>query len=235
LKKKVISSSLSIVLVAAIVYSFYTNLFQAEEIGMDINAEKQLQSPTPEEGQAINEIMNGYVEIEEEIVGISDHELDQELEYDEHGNLLIAQQADVQEVNIPAPDFELITLTDESVKLSDFRGKKVFINFWATWCPPCKEEMPHIQNYYEEAAKDDNVVILSINVTDLESNRNTIQQFSEDYAMTFPILLDEKGDVSITYEILTLPTSMIINEEGVIVEKIIGPVTEEMLNEKLGK
>lgn len=230
MNKRGVSISLMFIIAVAIVYSFYTNLFQEEEKKVGINVEKQLQSSTPEEGQTIsekqiNELMSGYVEIEEEYVGESAHEF----EVDEH------IQAEVRELNVPAPDFELTTLTDESVKLSDFRGKKVFINFWATWCPPCKEEMPQIQNYYEKAAKDDNVVVLSVNATDLEGNRKTIQQFAEDYDMTFPILLDEKGDVSIAYEILTLPTSMIINEEGVVVEQIIGPVTEEMLHDKLGK
>ncbi len=220
------------ILAIAISYSVFTNFFQDKNKGNELSAEKQIQSSTTMEeeqpiidGQA-DSIMNGYLEIEEELAESSDFELG----YDEHGHS--EQQPEIRELSIPAPDFKLTTLTGETVKLSDYRGKKVFINFWATWCPPCKEEMPHIQQYYEKSAKDD-VVILAIN-EDSKGNRDAIQQFVNEYSLSFPILLDETGDVSITYEILTLPTSMIINEEGVVVEQIIGPVTEEMLHEKLG-
>ena len=66
-----------------------------------------------------------------------------------------------------APDFELTTLEGETVKLSDYRGKKVILNFWATWCPPCKAEMPHMQNFYEEN-KDKDVEIVAVNLTNMD-------------------------------------------------------------------
>ena len=143
------------------------------------------------------------------------------------------QETEVRALDIPAPDFNLKTLTGDTVKLADLKGKKVFINFWATWCPPCVEEMPAIQQFYEQHGNDENLVILAVNATDLESDIESVQQFVDKNGIGFPILLDEKGDVSINYEVLTIPTSVILNEEGKVIEQIIGPVSEEMLEEKL--
>lgn len=95
--------------------------------------------------------------------------------------------------------------------------------------------MPTIQHFYESYAKEHNVEILSVNATDLETNKEKVKQFANKHGITFPILLDEGGNTSIAYEVLTIPTSIIVNEEGIIVEQIIGPVTEELLLEKLSK
>ncbi|RHW39401.1 TlpA family protein disulfide reductase [Lysinibacillus yapensis] len=149
-----------------------------------------------------------------------------------HDHDHIENETQVHSLQEQAPDFELKTLNGETIRLSQFKGQKVFINFWATWCPSCVEEMPTIQQYYERHAKD--VIILSVNATDQEWNKKDVAEFSENHSITFPILLDEDGEVSVSYEILTIPTSIIINEEGMINEKIVGPVTEEMLMEKLG-
>lgn len=153
--------------------------------------------------------------------------------YNENGHEHVENETEVQALNVTAPDFELTTLTGDTVRLSHFKGRKVFLNFWTTWCPPCIEEMPVIQHYYEGEAKADDVVVLSINATDLEFSRKDVEEFAGEHGITFPIMLDEKGEVSISYEVLTIPTSYIINEEGVITDQIIGPVTEEMLAEKL--
>ncbi|WP_342526032.1 redoxin domain-containing protein [Chryseomicrobium sp. FSL W7-1435] len=128
-----------------------------------------------------------------------------------------------------APDFTLTTLEGEEVRLSDYQGKKVILNFWATWCPPCKAEMPHMQNFHEAYA--DDVAILAVNLTDKDSGLDKIQQFVEDYDLTFTIPLDENGDIGDTYEAITIPTSYILTTEGVVQHKIVGPMDEAMMEQ----
>lgn len=128
------------------------------------------------------------------------------------------------------PDFEVETLDGKTVKLSDYKGKKVMLNFWASWCPPCKAEMPHMQNYYEDFAEDENVEILAVNLTDAEyGGIDDARQFVEDYELTFPIPTDVNGELEKTYEILTIPTTYMIDTAGLIQHKIVGPMDEQMM------
>lgn len=128
-----------------------------------------------------------------------------------------------------APDFELTTLEGKPVKLSDFKGKKVILNFWATWCPPCKAEMPHMQNFYEEQKNDNgDVEILAVNLSDSEKNNQVVKQFVKEYELTFPILLDTEG-VGDDYQAFTIPTSYVIDSNGIIKHKIVGPMSKEMM------
>jgi len=129
----------------------------------------------------------------------------------------------------PAPDFELVTLEGETVKLSDYKGKKVILNFWATWCPPCKAEMPHMQEFYEKN-KEQGIEILAVNLTNLDNGKTDIKKFVEDYELTFTIPLDEEGVVGMQYQSFTIPTSYIIDTSGVISKKIVGPMNEEMMS-----
>lgn len=129
-----------------------------------------------------------------------------------------------------APNFGLKTLDGQEVKLSDMVGKKVILNFWATWCPPCKAEMPHMQKFYEEQ-KNNQVTILAVNLTTSEKSSNNIGAFVKDYGLTFPIVLDSDGQVGQTYQAVTIPTSYIIDTKGVIRKKIIGPMDKEMMTE----
>ena len=76
-----------------------------------------------------------------------------------------------------APDFTLKTLDGKEAKLSDYRGKKVILNFWATWCPPCKAEIPHMEKYYKKSAKDDNVEILAVNLKKSDKDEDYIKNF----------------------------------------------------------
>jgi peroxiredoxin len=128
-----------------------------------------------------------------------------------------------------APDFTLTTLDGQTVSLSDYRGKKVIINFWATWCPPCRAEMPHMQNFYTDSAEMENVEILAVNVTDLDKGEEAINKFVSEYKLTFPILLDKKGDVSGRYQAVAFPTSYIIDTQGKVSKRIVGPMNEEMM------
>lgn len=128
-----------------------------------------------------------------------------------------------------APDFTLTTLNGDSVSLSDYKGKKVILNFWATWCPPCKAEMPHMQNFYEAYGED--VEILAVNLTDKDNGIDRIQQFITDYELTFTVPLDESGEVGTTYQAITIPTSYILTTEGTIQHKIVGPMDERMMEQ----
>jgi len=132
-----------------------------------------------------------------------------------------------------APDFELNTLDGKTIKLSDYRGKKVILNFWATWCPPCKAEMPHMQNFYEEY-NDQGVEILAVNLTNMDKGVEEVQKFVDDYGLTFTIPLDEEGDAGTTYQAFTIPTSYILDEKGVITKKIVGPMDENMMKDLTG-
>lgn len=135
----------------------------------------------------------------------------------------------VQEGNI-ALDFELQTLDGKTMKLSDMVGKKVILNFWATWCPPCKAEMPHMQEFYEDQ-KGNGVEILAVNLTTAERNKDNIGPFIKEYGLTFPVLLDSQGEIGQTYQSFSIPTSYIIDSSGVIQKKIVGPMDKEMMKE----
>lgn len=111
-----------------------------------------------------------------------------------------------------APDFELQTLSGETVRLSDFRGKRVMVNFWATWCPPCRAEMPDMEKFYN--AKD--VEILAVNLTDTETSIGAIENFVDEFELTFPILLDSNLDVSFLYKIQPIPTTFMVDSNGII-------------------
>ncbi|QBK25822.1 TlpA family protein disulfide reductase [Ureibacillus thermophilus] len=137
-----------------------------------------------------------------------------------------------QPMDLEATDFKLKTINHGTIKLSDFKGKKILLNFWTSWCPPCKEEMPQLNDFYVQEAKKLNVEILAVNITDQEISPEDVNDFSEEYQLQFPVLLDEQGEVSKRYQVLTIPTSFIISEDGRIIEKIIGPVTKDALLEK---
>jgi peroxiredoxin len=129
------------------------------------------------------------------------------------------------EVAQQAPDFTLTSLGGKEVKLSNFKGRKVMINFWATWCPPCKAEMPAMQKLYDHA--NGYMDILAINI----DPQNDVAGFVRENQLTFPILLDETGKVNENYSIISIPTTYLINEEGRIEKKHIGAMTFEQMEE----
>ncbi len=129
-----------------------------------------------------------------------------------------------------APDFTLKTISGEEIKLSAFRGKRVILNFWASWCPPCKAEMPHMQEFYVEN-RESNAVLLSVNLTTAEKKSSDVTKFVEEYELTFPVMLDEQGDIGQIYQAYAIPTSYLIDSKGIIRKKIVGPMDKEMMNE----
>jgi peroxiredoxin len=122
--------------------------------------------------------------------------------------------------NFLAPTFELDTIAGESVNLADFRGQPVILNFWASWCPPCRAEMPDFQQAWQEYS-DSDLIILSVNATH-QDTLPEIERFIELNDLAFPILLDTSGTVSSTYQIRALPTTFLIDREGVILKTLIG-------------
>ncbi|MES1040970.1 MULTISPECIES: TlpA disulfide reductase family protein [Peribacillus] len=121
-------------------------------------------------------------------------------------------------IGAKAPNFSLKTLDGKQVELSDYKGKKVMLNFWATWCPPCKKEMPDMEKYTQQAG--DDVVVLAVNI----DPENDVQAFVEDNGITFTIPLDSqsaKNPVNERYKILSIPTTYFIDKEGIIRNKVI--------------
>lgn len=131
-----------------------------------------------------------------------------------------------------APDFTLETLTGNQVQLSSFRGKIVVINFWTTWCPPCRAETPALETSYK-AYKDADVMILGVNLTDQDS-LNDVQSFVQEFGLTYPILLDRDGAIGLLYQLNGLPTTFFINRQGVIRTVVVGgPMSETFIRSKI--
>src|SRR3989304_2360998 len=131
-----------------------------------------------------------------------------------------------------APDFTLESLDGTLVTLSELRGKIVVINLWATWCPPCRAEMPALEKSYE-LYKDSGVVILGVNLTNQDSLRD-VPRFVEEFGLTFPILLDQDGSVSLLYQLKGLPTTYFVNRNGIIRTVVVGgPMSETFIRSKI--
>lgn len=124
---------------------------------------------------------------------------------------------------LKAPDFELKTLTGETVKLSSLKGKKIMLNFWATWCGPCKAEMPAIEQLSKEV--DSDVAILAVNI----DPQLDVKGFVEKNGITFPILLDEEDEVNAMYQIISIPTTYFIDSKGIIQDKFIGAMPHDAM------
>lgn len=135
------------------------------------------------------------------------------------------------EVGNLAPDFNLSTMDGESIQLSELRGERVMVNFWATWCPPCRAEMPDMQKFYEN--KDIN--ILAVNLTETESDLMTIQNFVTDFELTFPILKDENTEVANTYQIQPIPTTFMVDSNGIIQYKAFGAMNYDLMVQEFEK
>ena len=123
-------------------------------------------------------------------------------------------------VGHPLADFTLLDLQGHAVQLSALRGKVVFINVWATWCPPCVEEMPTIQRLHERLhARGLEVLAISIDALGAQ----VVAPFMRDYRLTFPTLLDPQGTIERLYRTGGVPESFIVDRQGRLVEKIVGP------------
>ena len=122
-----------------------------------------------------------------------------------------------------APDFLLESLRADEMRLSDFRGRAVVLNFWATWCAPCRREIPELVEAYDRY-RDEGLVILAVN---LQEGRGIVSPYAEDFGMEFPILIDRDGEVGDDYRLLGLPQTYFVDRDGVIRSMFIGPILED--------
>jgi peroxiredoxin len=127
-----------------------------------------------------------------------------------------------------APDFELENLANETVKLSEMQGKIVVINFWATWCEPCKVEMPFFEKLFSRSQS--NLAILAVN---FDEPSQEVEKFVDEYQLSFPVLLDPGGNVQELYRVRGYPTTFVVDEAGVIQFHHIGLITEGQLEHYL--
>jgi cytochrome c biogenesis protein CcmG/thiol:disulfide interchange protein DsbE len=133
-----------------------------------------------------------------------------------------------------APNFTAQTLDGQTVTLADLRGKVILVNFWASWCPPCRAEMPAIEATYQtyQAQK---FVVLAVNSTAQDSLAEA-RYFINKNRLSFPILLDESGEITRLYRVQSLPTSFFIDGEGMIREVVVGgPMAEVLLTSRVEK
>ena len=119
---------------------------------------------------------------------------------------------------ITAPDFSLPDMDGKNVRLSDYRGSPLIINFWATWCPPCREEMPSMQRAWEKLQQE-GILMLAINVGEDE---DTIFQFTANYPVDFPLLLDVDSSVTGEWPVRGLPTTYVVGPGGDLIYRAIG-------------
>src|SRR5690625_3637095 len=124
-----------------------------------------------------------------------------------------------------APDFELTTLDGEVMKLSDYRGQRVMLNFWGSWCPPCRAEMPDMQKFYEN--KD--VAVLAVNLIETERHPDDVQDFVDEFGITFPIPIDEESAVGNYYQVIAYPTTLMIDSSGRIQARFRGPLNYDIM------
>jgi len=123
------------------------------------------------------------------------------------------------QVRVEAPAFTLTSLDEGETALLDFKGKVILLNFWATWCAPCVEEMPAMERLWQRL-KEKGFVIVAL--AGDRGNPKAVRKFSKKHNITFPVLLDRTGDVRRAYEVTGLPTSYIIARDGKISGKVIG-------------
>lgn len=135
----------------------------------------------------------------------------------------------IQKGNL-APDFELVTTDGNHIRLSELRGKRLIVNMWATWCPPCKAEVPELEHFYKDHHQE-GIEILAVDLTESEKRLADVASFIKDYKITYPVVLDERGEVSRKYQVTSIPTTYVINSEGIIQQKYVGPLSYQSLKE----
>ncbi len=126
--------------------------------------------------------------------------------------MVVNEPAVGQRIQEPAPNFTLKSVAGKNIKLSELRGHVVLVNFWATWCAPCKDELPFFNRLYEKY-KIAGVEILGVNIDKLSSRA---ADFSRSLGLSFPILLDPSGKVSASYRINSMPTTAVIAKDGTV-------------------
>ncbi len=131
-----------------------------------------------------------------------------------------------------APEISLDDLNGQPVKLSDYRGKVVIVNFWASWCRPCKSEMPDLDEAAREFSQGSEAVLLTVNLTDgSRETAETAREYVADHRLALTVLLDIQSRAANAYSITSIPTTYIIDRQGVVVNSIAGPTTKAALKQ----
>lgn len=141
-------------------------------------------------------------------------------------NSKVLAQEDIKkgaQEGMKAFDFTLNNLAGDEISLSNFKGQPIFLNFWASWCPPCKEEMPALQKLYEN---DENVKILTVNV---QENKDKVLNYLMENKYSFTTLLDKNGSVASKYLVRGIPTTFVIDKDGIIIKKHTGGLTYQQM------
>lgn len=129
-----------------------------------------------------------------------------------------------------APDFTLVDLNGNKLSLNDLRGKTVLLNFWGSWCEPCRKEMPALQAAYDEF-KERGFVVLGVNIGE---SRVTAKGFADRYGVAFPVVLDTDRNVTLNlYKVGPIPTSFFIDQNGVVRQVVEGQMSEEFIFQKV--
>lgn len=139
-----------------------------------------------------------------------------------------APAAQALEIGAKAPSFALADMKGEKVSLDDFKGRIVILNFWATWCPPCRKEMPEFNKMDAELKKSGEAVLLAINLTDgRRETKSKVSQFMSSNKYGFRVLLDTEGEAADIFSIRGIPTTIVIDRDGVMREQIVGAATRD--------
>jgi cytochrome c biogenesis protein CcmG/thiol:disulfide interchange protein DsbE len=143
-----------------------------------------------------------------------------------------SESSSAPQAGFVAPDFTLNTPAGNTFTLSELRGQAVLLNLWASWCPPCRAEMPTIEKIYNEY-KNRGFIVLAVDMT-YQDNTANIAPFVQKYSLTYPILLEETGNVASLYQLRSLPSSYFIDRTGIIQKVIIGgPMSEALLRTRV--
>jgi len=151
--------------------------------------------------------------------------------HENHKTVIAQSQPATPSKVVPAPDFQLMTSDGSTMHLSDLRGKVILLNFWATWCPPCKAVMPDLDAIHREYGPEHDFTVIGVNVG---GNQAEVRAFAKQHAITFPLLLDTNGLITnSSYNIRSLPTSLIIDRPGNIRDAWIGQLTRKAMLARL--
>jgi len=129
----------------------------------------------------------------------------------------------------PAPLFEGTTLDGEAISLADLKGKLVLVDFWSSWCPPCRQEGPALAQVYREF-QDEGVEFIGVAIWDRESQ---VVDFVEEIGVPFPIIMDDRGSIAIDYGVSGIPEKYFVDPEGNLIKKFVGPVQPDDLRNAL--
>ncbi|KYD08578.1 TlpA family protein disulfide reductase [Heyndrickxia sporothermodurans] len=199
--KKIIPLAIILILVGVMVVQ------AVEKDKEDQNVQKGKKLPTAASDQALDKLYN-------DIMSSQIEEPDQDPE-------------EGLNIGLKAPMFQLNTLDGQTMKLSDLKGKKTLINFFATWCTPCKTEMPLLEKFSIKHKSDLNIIAINIDP------RANVKKYVNRLGLTFPILIDERGKVNENYQVIAIPTTFLLNEKGIIINKQIGELNEDQLKKML--